>query len=158
MENPLYDLILGNIPGVRDPNNPDTNWLDIHTRIPRDTDIEDICAVQTRAQKANEGKVKTLKVPKELAEIEVSDLQEGQNIDDSLKKWKKLAETGEKVMSKNGSIEWAEVTSNILYRKFQSPKVENGKLFCQVLVPQSLRTPVLKLAHDTILAGHLGVR
>ncbi len=135
MENPLYDLILGNIPGVRDPNNPNTDWLDIHTRIPIDNDIVDICAVQTRAQKENEGKVKTLKVPKELAEIEVSDLQEGQNIDDSLKKWKKLAETGEKVVSKNGSIEWAEVISNILNRKFQSPKVENGKLFVRYWFP-----------------------
>ena len=23
---PIYDLILGNIPGVREPNNPDVNW------------------------------------------------------------------------------------------------------------------------------------
>ena len=26
MRKPIYDLILGNIPGVREPNNPDVNW------------------------------------------------------------------------------------------------------------------------------------
>ena len=26
MSKPIYDLILGNIPGVREPNNPDVNW------------------------------------------------------------------------------------------------------------------------------------
>ena len=26
MSKPIYDLILGNIPGVSEPNNPDVNW------------------------------------------------------------------------------------------------------------------------------------
>lgn len=158
MENPLYDLILGNIPGVRGPNDPNLDWIDSTGNCTANDDSEDTCAVQTRKQKASEGKTKVLKVPKEIAEIGVSDLRDGQNGDDSLHKWKDLAEKSEKIVSKNGNVEWAEIRAGVLYRKFQSEKVDNGKLFCQVLVPKVMRTQVMKLAHDTILAGHLGVR
>ena len=37
MNNPVYDLILGNIDGVRDPANPNTSWKDVNTHQPEVT-------------------------------------------------------------------------------------------------------------------------
>ena len=45
-ENPVFDLILSNIPNVREPNNPDLNWQECVN--PEDTEIAN--AVQTKAQ------------------------------------------------------------------------------------------------------------
>ena len=44
MENPLVEMILGNIPGARDAHNPDSNWAPA-------------LAVQTRAQASKKSKV-----------------------------------------------------------------------------------------------------
>ena len=44
MENPIFEVILGNIPGARDVQNPDSNWVSA-------------LAVQTRAQANKESKV-----------------------------------------------------------------------------------------------------
>ena len=50
VENPLVGLIIGNIPGARERNNPDINWVPA-------------LAVQTRAQARREGVTSRLKTP-----------------------------------------------------------------------------------------------
>ena len=45
-----------------------------------------------------------------------------------------------------------------MYRKFSSSKVERGRKFTQLLVPQQYRSLVMKLAHESIMAGHLAVK
>ena len=50
VENPLVGLIIGNIPGARERNNPDINWVPA-------------LAVQTRAQAKREGETSKLKTP-----------------------------------------------------------------------------------------------
>ena len=50
------------------------------------------------------------------------------------------------------------VQNEMLYRKFSSPKISNGKTFRQLIVPKKYRPPVMKLAHETLMAGHLGVK
>ena len=51
-ENPAFDLILGNIPGVRGPNEPEVSWKTMeHVE-----ESEVASAVQTRAQKKNRRK------------------------------------------------------------------------------------------------------
>ena len=50
MEKPLVGLIIGNIPGARERNNPDINWVPA-------------LAVQTRAQAKREGVTSKLKTP-----------------------------------------------------------------------------------------------
>lgn len=42
-----------------------------------------------------------------------------------------------------------------MYRKFQSPKIEKGKTFCQLIVPEMYREDVMKLAHESLMAGHM---
>ena len=51
VEKPLVGLIIGNIPGARERNNPDINWVPA-------------LAVQTRAQAKREGVTRKLKTPK----------------------------------------------------------------------------------------------
>lgn len=46
----------------------------------------------------------------------------------------------------------------LIYRMFQSPQIANGKLYKQLVVPSNMRNQVMKLAHDTIFAGHQGIR
>lgn len=46
----------------------------------------------------------------------------------------------------------------MLLREFSSPKVSNGKLFRQLIVPKEYRTIVMKIAHETLMAGHLGAK
>ncbi len=49
MDNPLYDLILGNTPSVRDPRDPNPYWIGISSVSSDKTEDEMVtCAVQTR--------------------------------------------------------------------------------------------------------------
>ena len=73
MENPMYYLIIGNIRGARDPNNPDDKWK--------------VNAVQTRQQVKNKQKpYPALKVPEALKDINPDDIKSEQQRDITLKK------------------------------------------------------------------------
>ena len=48
--------------------------------------------------------------------------------------------------------------NDLIYRQFSSPNVEFGKIFIQLVVPQQYRKMVMKLAHESILSGHLAVK
>ena len=172
MKDPVYDLILGNIPGVRDPTDPNIDWG-------KQQDIDPIqnpkvscksvqnpqtnnkpetgAAVETRAQtKAKEVKFKKLKVTTPIGEEVTADkLIQKQQEDPSLLKIRQLAKTGEKV-SKKGNIHSYVMIKDILYREFQSPQVEYGNMLRQVVVPAEYRKHVMKLAHESILGGHQG--
>ena len=45
----------------------------------------------------------------------------------------------------------------MLYRKFSSPNVEQGKIFEQLIVTEQYRELVIQLAHESIFTGHLSV-
>ena len=45
----------------------------------------------------------------------------------------------------------------MLYRKFSSPNVEQGKIFEQLIVPEQYRELVIQLVHESIFTGHLSV-
>lgn len=65
-ENPVYDLILGNIPETRNPNDSDLFWdKDEH---PHMSEVVDV--VRTRAQKAQEGKGTFLQVPSAISGVD----------------------------------------------------------------------------------------
>ncbi|XP_033726451.1 uncharacterized protein LOC117316074 [Pecten maximus] len=56
MQSPVYDIILGNIEGVRPADNPDPGW---------NSDVKSASAVQTRAQKERENRpYRSLKYPR----------------------------------------------------------------------------------------------
>ena len=142
MTSPVYDLIIGNVDHVRPPGKPDPNWTEVH-------------AVETRQQaKARQKSYPQLKVPEIIKkEINPDDIRDEQQEDETLKKIRQWAESHQEVRKPKGKIEWFE-KNGLIYRKFTSMD-ENGKTFTQLVVPKKLREVVMKLAHESIMSGHL---
>lgn len=149
-ENPSYDLILGNIEGVRRADDPDTSWILANGST---------TAVQTRSQSKKQSQsYKPLRVPSALADVSPEEFIKEQQTDTTLDKFRTLAKKQPvKTYSDGGSTKIYE-RNNLLYREFSSLKVSNGKLFHQLIVPKKYRHFVMKLAHETLMAGHLGVK
>ena len=149
-DSPSYDLILGNIKGVRKPDEPNLSW--IHS-------IEAVAAVETRSQlKQKQLSYKALKVPEALHDVSLEDMLREQKEDESLRKLWSMAESGKEKPFSDGGMTKMYVKKNLLYRQFSSPKVSNGKVFRQLVVPRKFRTLVMRLAHESLMSGHLGVK
>nr|XP_034304387.1 uncharacterized protein LOC117681956 [Crassostrea gigas] len=147
-DSPSYDLILGNIRGVRKPHEPNPAW--IHS-------VENIAAVETRAQlKKKQSPYKPLKVPEAIREVSPEDILQEQRNDETLKKLWSLAESGQLKHFSDGGFSKMCERKQMLFREFCSPKVSSGKLFRQLIVPRKYRTIVMKIAHETLMGGHLG--
>ena len=135
VEKTLVGLIIGNIPGARERNNPDINW------------------VPARAQANREGVTSKLKTPS-IMDITINPEQVGkaQKDDVSLTTTRRRCEANETI----GKATFFK-KNDLLYRKFSSPNVEQGKIFEQLIVPEQYRELVMQLAHESILTGHLSV-
>ncbi|KAK7089584.1 uncharacterized protein [Littorina saxatilis] len=106
--------------------------------------------VQTRLQeeKAKRGAEPWLPKQVDLGQIRPKDLSRKQKNDPSLEKIRDRAGKG----PQDGThYEWRK---EILYRVYMS----EGSSCKQVVVPECYRSYVLKLAHDSAMAGHQGVR
>ena len=89
MRNPIYDLIVGNITGARDPKDPD---LEIHSKLVKEKDQVNV--VQTRAQKLIAGKpLPKLKVVKGVPQVKEQDIKQAQRNDPTLHKIRNLADS-----------------------------------------------------------------
>ena len=140
VEKPLVGLIIGNIPGARERNNPDINWVPA-------------LAVQTRAQAKREGVTSKLKTPSIIdININPEQVSKAQKEDVSLTTTRSRCEANETI----GKATFLK-KNDLLYRKFSSPNVEQGKIFEQLIVPEQYRELVMQLAHESILTGHLPV-
>ena len=140
VEKPLVGLIIGNLPGARERNNPDINWVPA-------------LAVQTRAQAKREGVTSKLKTPNIIDRtITPAQVSKAQKDDVSLTTTRSRCEANETI----GKATFFK-KNDLLYRKFSSPNVEQGKIFEQLIVPEQYRELVMQLAHESILTGHLSV-
>ena len=140
VEKPLVGLIIGNIPGARERNNPDINWVPA-------------LAVQTRAQAKREGVTNKLKTPSIIdININPEQVRKAQKEDVSLTTTRSRCEANETI----GKATFFK-RNDLLYRKFSSPNVEQGKIFEQLIVPEQYRELVMQLVHESILTGHLSV-
>ncbi|XP_069139203.1 LOW QUALITY PROTEIN: uncharacterized protein [Argopecten irradians] len=151
LDTPLYDLIIGNVEGAKPPDQPDGNW---------ERKEESLQAVETRAQcLRREQGYRQLKVPQMLEDLgDVENLKKEQKGDESLSKMRKLAEEENVVERDDGGKSIVYYHKGLLYRKFHSPRISNGKTFRQLIVPRKFRQTKLKLAHDSIMAGHQGAK
>ena len=166
MDQPVYDLIIGNIPGVRSISCSDLKKVEVQDKstnvaeVKADiecSDSSEVASVVTRAQAKQQNKpLSPLRVASE-TEISLGecDLKELQKQDKSLAKYWELAKEG-KGVSHRGSSGVFEIRKGLLYRKYQSPKVASGNEISQVVVPTELRSRVMRVAHDSIMGGHLG--
>ena len=140
VEKPLVGLIIGNIPGARERNNPDINWVPA-------------LVVETRAQARREGVTNKLKTPSIIdININPEQVRKAQKEDVSLTTTGSRCEANETI----GKATFLK-KNDLLYRKFSSPNVEQGKIFEQLIVPEQYRELVMQLAHESMLTGHLSV-
>ena len=140
VEKPLVGLIIGNIPGARERNNPDINWVPA-------------LAVENGAQARREEVTNKLKTPSNIdINVNPAQVSKAQKDDVSLTTTRSRCEANETI----GKATFLK-KNDLLYRKFSSPNVEQGKIFEQLIVPEQYRELVMQLAHESILTGHLSV-
>ena len=139
----IYDLIIGNVPGARRPEDPDPDW-------------HEACAVMTRAQAKKQGKFTPLKVldGTKSATIDKDQLVKMQQEDRTLDRFLDLKEPKLKGQQ---CVQFQE-KGGVLYRLYTHPEVNGGKQLRQVVVPTKLRNHVMETAHDSIMGGHMGIK
>ena len=152
LKKPLYDLVIGNIPGVR--SKPAENWY-----MREDNKVE-ISAVTTRAQAEREEKpLKPLKTPTgAVHEISTDDLMEAQAEDPVLKELWELARKGEDMRTRGQQRYRMQVKRGLLYRVYDQPKGNSTVEVRQVVVPTKFKGKIMALAHESIVGGHLGAK
>ena len=139
---PVAELIIGNITGAREADNPDPEW-------------KLAAAAITRAQARQGDNVKALNVKEISSRFSVSreELCKLPSEDDNLKSFSK-----KKDLTKHGEFEVKfEKRQGILYR-FRRRIDGLGETWKQIMVPKSLRICVMEVTHDLIFGGHLGVK
>ena len=117
-------------------------------------------AVQTRSQAAKTDKPeKPLKVPSPISDIVTAEeLRPEQKSDPTLRRCFELAHNTDPQTGKDGSVSAYYTSNGIPYRKFSSPNANSNNTFRQVIVPQKLRNQVLKIAHESLLGAHQGIK
>ena len=168
MDNPLYDLIIGNITGARSPQEPDDKWHPPVRRAVTSETSETVFeeekpggAVETRAMKSKKERAfKPLLVAKSDGKtVSREEISSAQQRDSTLTKlWRHVDKQEPPRMSGNVNVSQFVNSNGLLCREFQSPKVDQGRVVKQLIVPQEYRDRVLMLVHDSPLAGHLGVK
>ena len=140
MEDTLYDLVIGNIDGSK---------------------LRDMshfaASVVTRSQAKKDKRVyKQLKVPDQIISSDRKAIESVQASDPELSNIRKQVELGNVTVSHGihrGETQLI-MKKGLIYRQFTLP----GKTTSQLVVPSSLTNKVMTLAHESLMAGHLGIR
>ncbi|XP_075726234.1 uncharacterized protein LOC142767871 [Rhipicephalus microplus] len=160
MDDPLYDVIVGNIEGARSPDQPEPLEGDPEIDPPLIANPheqsaaadEDVVAVATRAQtKAQPKPFQPLPAPNSEEDPSFSYAEE-QIQDESLKPC--FAQIDKDLRCRNSKCAiMFKQEDGLLYRYYTD---RSGRRIRQLLMPKNRREAVMKLAHDGIMAGHLG--
>ena len=175
VEDPIYDLIIGNIQRVQTPSRIDRKEVEMVEKAvgPDDQggaapkeyisqlDIGDMnpvetVAVTTRAQAEKDKRnIKPLIVSSSIPQIGVQELKEAQKKDTTLRnQWEKAKQNAEFETKGEGTYKF-KVIDEVLYRIFQNKLHGEVK---QIVVPEIYRKQVMKLPHESIVGGHLGAK
>ena len=142
LRDPLFDLVIGNIPGARNPNDP----------VPG---VEKCAAAVTRAQARKDITVKPLVTKEVTAQTSITkkELAKLQQEDNTLEKYADLEDA---VTKGDYEIKYKK-RSGVLYR-IRNRVNGLGECSKQIMVPKTLRRKVMEIAHDSIFGGHLGIK
>ena len=140
MHGGYFDLVIGNIDGSKLP------------------DMSHFAAsVVTRSQaKKDERTYKKLKVPDQIINSDRNAIELDQASDPKLSNIRKRVELGNVTVSRGihrGETKFI-MKKGLIYRQFTL----RGKTTSQLVVPSSLTDRVMTLAHESLMAGHLGIR
>ena len=102
--------------------------------------------------------VKTsLKVPEPIKEVSSKQIRLYQESDETLSEIRNMESTRETKVCKDGSMVKYVIKKNLYYRQY-SKAGGITEIIKQSVVPQKLRSDVLKIAHDGVMSGHVGIR
>ena len=150
VDSPVYDLIIGNVDRVNDSAGVKSDEA---------FTPEKSATVQTRAQAKKEAeKPKPMKVPglEDFQDFSREELIKGQEGDETLNSAREQEKTGEiRTCGKMNQYRFFK-KNGILFREFLSPKYGQG--IKQIVLPSALRDRVMKIAHESLLGGHLGTQ
>ena len=140
LQDPLFDLIVGNIQGAREPDDPD---------VKRDV----AAAVVTRSQARKDIVDPPLKVKKIASDRVVTKerLCSMQQEDESLRKYGDMKDI---IVRRDFEVTY-EWQKGMLYRT-RRRKDGDGEYVRQVMTPDALKKSVIELAHDSVFNRHLG--
>ena len=146
MMNPTYDVLIGNIDGAKDPNY-------------NEEEEGKVQAVETRSRALNKvGDYKQLHVPEQIEDVTPADIQKAQEEDETLAKVREYAKSEKTIQRKNNQVTY-KYKAGQLFRVFEPKRANRVDRKClQLVVPQQYRKMVLKLGHESIMAGHMGTR
>ena len=154
MENPIYSLVVGNIEGAREPNDPKVDW-----RAEQEPLVEKCQAVETRRQVAKKQTLRQLKVLDQIGEnVTVDEVRQAQLQDKSLKKLLAYAHEKCEPHKKGYNVYWYEIQGDLLYRIFRCERPGRGSQIKQLVIPETYRVNVMRLAHESLLGGHMGTK
>ncbi|CAN7949673.1 unnamed protein product [Ixodes hexagonus] len=141
MENPLYDVIIGNITGARG------LILESENAVEPNRPSQRVAAATAESERSSGAII--------IGEKEVTRgiLEQNQKTDVTLKRC--FIEIGQIHRYRSGSTHTFYIYKGLLYRRLQ---LSSGKSFKQLVVPKRLREHVLQVAHDSAMAGHQGVK
>ena len=179
----LSDVVIRNVEGAREPRNPNFDWKPQEVEIKNDDGIQqdrvelvsenseqlemnnemevesvqDIStggAVETRAQAVKRMRgMKELKVPSTISEVKPEELALAQKEDKSIDHlWKKASNNCDD-QSKYIFV----VENGWLFRQVRESSQHDGKNSKVLVVPEKYRDRVMKMAHESIVSGHLGI-
>ncbi|KAK6166422.1 hypothetical protein SNE40_023117 [Patella caerulea] len=144
MDNPLYDIIIGNVAGAREPSDPDMSRI--------------ISPVLTRQQaQSRQTGYSGMKVEGGIDIVDPEAIKEAQLNDHTLANIRDLVKRATPLKGKYDSETHYIIKRGLIHRRYHSPRIGNGTRFCQLVVPSKYRRSVLKIAHESIMSGHLGI-
>ena len=139
IDDTLYDLVIGNIDGSK---LPDMSHFS--------------AAAVTRAQPNQEKAYRKLNVPEQIISKDKEAFKQAQDSDPKLNGIRKRVESGSVTVSRGlnrGETKFA-LKKDLMYRQF----TKGNKLILQLVIPESFREKVLRLAHETLMSGHLSIK
>ena len=133
MQDPIYDLIIGNLPGVTDAEGSSEKVSTDPEESVTDPPSAVAQAVMTRSQcKKAQKDLKPLVVvdmPAGIQNLSVEQVVQAQEADESLAKVRELAETGERMLTRGRHEYQFLKDGGVLYRKCEQPKGAKGRTF-----------------------------
>ncbi|XP_076030282.1 uncharacterized protein LOC143018628 [Oratosquilla oratoria] len=156
-------VLIGNVPGVKDPNISECSPPADDSAIPRPTQTATpspkhlVCAVQTRAGKMK--RIHPLALPAlQPLSVTPDNFSLLQSSCETLSIARAKAASGEIDQTKNGSTYQFVKTDGLLYRKCLTSNRPDKVGKSTLVVPRDCRPIILSIAHESPLAGHFSHR
>ena len=113
-------------------------------------------AAVTRAQANQEKAYRKLNVPEQIISKDKEAFKQAQDSDPKLNGIRQRVESGRVTFSRGlnrGETKFV-LKKDLMYRQF----TKGNKLTLQLVIPESFREKVLRLAHETLMSGHLEIK